>query len=103
MKIKAFITAMFCGPDGNVSSKRTIGFVFGCCAIAVAAWGLTHPNLNETFALGVFGGFLTASLAAYGLTSFDAKSYWKSVYSQNSNGNNLPPLPSGEAVEAPKI
>lgn len=62
-------------PDGTISTKRSVGWVYVIASIVIAFAGLLHPDMNEAIFITVFGGFITAALGSLGISSYDAKVY----------------------------
>ena len=81
--MKTFFKDMFSNPDGSYSTKRVAGFVFLTLSAIIGLKLIFYPNpASATVDLGVFYGFLGASLGAFGISSFDALNYFKNTQIQ---------------------
>lgn len=102
--MKKFIMELFSNPDGTGSTKRTAGWLLILFSILIGSVGVfTHYVNTDVFSI-VFLSFLTGGLSAFGLSSFDTKTYFNNIGTNIKNiipnipDNNdpmIPPPPNG--------
>jgi hypothetical protein len=83
-----FLKEVLSGPNGQASSKRTVGWALILSAIVIGCIGAFSMHVNTTIFEVVFVGFITGGLSALGLTSFDSKQYFASFGKQGGQPNN---------------